>query len=58
MGNAELSRLWNISLNDESLTSRIHTPTLQEFIKPLSHEKETGGSELKGNKVTHNGKSH
>src|SRR5690348_16288716 len=40
MGNAELSRLWNLSLNEDSLTAleRIHTPTLQAYLSPVSEE--------------------
>jgi len=58
MGNPELSRLWNLPLIEENLTSsdRMHTPTLQQYLKPLEEQMdpEAGIEEeykLKNNKV-------
>jgi len=38
--NAELSRLWNLNVTEDALTSisRTHTPSLQDFLKPFEEQ--------------------
>lgn len=42
MGNAELSRLWNLSQdNHEVLVQSAHTPSLDDFLKPILEDRPT-----------------